>query len=44
MARRKEWSLFYCTAEIDKALRECDNARAAKGQAEWERQRKGRVR
>ena len=30
MEKRKEWTLFYCTAEIDKALRECDEERAKK--------------
>ena len=28
MTKRKEWTLFYCTAEIDQVLRECDDKRA----------------
>ena len=33
--KRKEWTLFYCTKEIDEALRECDNKRAEAKTQEW---------
>ena len=32
---RKEHTLFYFNKEVDQALRECDEARAEKMQAEW---------
>ena len=28
MAKRKEWTQFFCTEEIDQALRECDEKRS----------------
>ena len=35
MTKRKEWNSFYCTEDIDNALRECDNKRAAKLTEAW---------
>lgn len=39
--KRKEHTPFYFNEEVDRALKECDGARALAKQREWELKHKG---